>query len=346
MDYWQHSFTARDGFTERSQQHRRSAPQRAPARGVQPCARGEWCASGSRTSGDDGTPARAPADARGVYCAADEAIIRGCLADPDGADDLTALHARLAVAALSGQRGEVLIHLPFGPSVLLRVDLDELMRYMTDAILHWHERVAGAFGLADIAAVSGLAASGDEDPVRRRELGTRAGKLTAAASPILAAHIGGLLSLPMEPAGRTVSPLLSVIHPDAIISARLGRDRLVVALDGAAAGREIMRLQYAARAVLGETELPAVGLLGVPCRRCTDPEARAPGPLTLTAAPPPQHDGDPVYKSQCSRCGHLMTAGEYKEWVALNAAWLRSRLTPAQIASLAPDLRALVRPAA
>jgi hypothetical protein len=41
-----------------------------------------------------------------------------------------------------------------------------------------------------------------------------------------------------------------------------------------------------------------------------------------------------------------MTAGEYGEWVDLNAAWLRSRLTPAQIASLAPDLRAMVRPAA
>lgn len=348
MPYWSHSFEAADSF--RNRQRRGPAPvsrpvpdgllapepprpaDPAPALGPSRCARGEWCASAERSLRDNGAWARDPAALQpreGAFCAADTAIIAGCLDDPDGTDDLPQLHRRLTRAVLAGQQAEVLVHMPFGPSVPLRLDADELARWIAAVAAHWHERVAFACGLAlpDTVEVS-----------RRSLMPAFTAGLLEVSARTLHAHLGDLLALPPEPAERLRSPLLGAIHPGARVTGGPGTDRLLVELDGAAAGREILRLQYTARAVLGETDAPVVRLLGVPCRRCRRDDEPI-GPLTLAAAPVPQHKGDPEYKSVCARCGHLMLAGEYAEWVALVAAYQEGRLTDEQIADLPPDLR-------
>lgn len=345
MNYWQHTFQARDSFRDR--QRRGPAPAGRPAAAVlrlepvkpaepqQPpgpprCARKEWCASAEHSLRDDGTTAREAAVPRyGPFCDKDTAIIRGCLADPDGSDDLPALHGRLIRAPLAGQQAEVLVHMEFGPSVLLRLDTDEVARWITAIVAHWHERIAFA---------RGLALPDTRETSRRSLMPAFAAGLLAKSVRILHGHLEELLALPPEPAERLRSPLLGAIHPGAAVIGGPGTDRLLVELDGAAAGREILRLQYTARAVLGETDPPVVRLLGVPCRRCRRDDEPI-GPLTLAVAPVPQHKGDPEYKSVCARCGHLMLAGEYAEWVALVAAYQEGRLTDEQIADLPPDLR-------
>ena len=131
---------------------------------------------------------------------------------------------------------------------------------------------------------------------------------------------------------RYASPLLERVLPEALVVGRHG-DELLIEPDGADAGNEVLRLEYVGRAVLAETDPAAEKLLGVPCRSCTD--SAPSGARTLRRAAPPQHEGDPVYVSECSVCGHLMTPDEFRQWVRMNARYWKARVTPAQLAARA-----------
>jgi hypothetical protein len=302
-NYWEVSFRDHDSYRPDRQQQEQ-------AHGDRVCARGQWCASASRAERDDGTWGREPASCTGVFCAVDEAIIGGCL------EAFPALHGRLAGAALERLSAEVLVRLPFGPGVPVRVDVDELMRLLVDVACSWHERVATARKLAPP----------DTQRTRARQLTAGAGTLLDDAVPVLAAYLDDLLALPPGPVTRPWPSLLAVVVPDAIVLGAAG-DTATLGLCGADAGNEVMRLEYAGRAVLGETDPAPEVLHGVTCRSC---ERRS-----LRRAAPPQHDGDPAYASECTRCGHLMTAGEYRQWTSMNARYWRERVTPAQLAARA-----------
>ena len=140
-------------------------------------------------------------------------------------------------------------------------------------------------------------------------------------------HLGTLLHLPPDVMTRIPSPLMAAITPDAPVVGQGAGGTVLVMLSGADAGNEIMRLEYAGRATLLETDPAPEKLLGVQCRSC---ERRS-----LRRAARPQHDGDPVYTSECADCGHLMTPLEYKQWTAMNARYWRLRVTPAQLAAKA-----------
>jgi hypothetical protein len=301
--YWQTSFRAGDSFAERTREP-------AGPEDGQPCARGEWCARAERSLREDGTTSRTPARSYQPFCHADRAIIGECIAG------LPALYGRLAGAIGDFMTAEVLIRAPFDSSVLMRVDIDGLMRHLIDVACSWHERVASIAG-------GGLSVP-DTQQTRRMELGARAGVLLPPACEVLTAHLDALLGLqPGEMMRPQVSWLWGVI-PDAVVRGAW-RDSVLVVLDGRNAGTELLRLDYLGRAALLETEPGPERLLGVPCRGCDR--------RTLRRAAPPQHEGDTEWYSECASCRDLMDCGEYAAWVRANAAYYVTRVTPAQVAA-------------
>ena len=276
--------------------------------GQRPCSRGEFCASADRQRLDDGKMRCTPALGYRAFCDTDRDLIGRCLGL------FPSLHERLAGAVGDFLTAEVLVHAPFGPSVLIRVDIDGLMRHMVEVACSWHER---------IAAVAGLAVP-DTQVTHARELGMRSGALLASSCGILGAHLDALLALEPEPMTRPRISWLSSVVPDASVTGAW-RDCLTVLLGGPEAGNEILRLDYLGRAALLETEPAPVRLLGVPCRACDR--------RTLRRAAPPQHEGDPEWYSECFMCRDLLDYAEYGQWVKRNAAYYVTHVTPAQVAA-------------
>ena len=294
---WDQGYSFRSGdFRERDSE------------GTRACSRGEFCASADRERQDDGSMRRTPAMGYRAFCDTDRDLIGRCLAL------FPSLHERLSAWVGDFLTAEVLVRAPFGPSVLIRVDIDGLMRHLVEVACSWHERVA---------AVAGLAPP-DTQQTRARELGMRSGQLLAPACEVIGAHLDALLALEPEPMVRPRVSWLSSVVPDAAVQGAW-RDCLSVVLGGAEAGNEVLRLDYLGRASLLETEPAPVRLLGVPCRSCDR--------RTLRRAAPPQHEGDPEWHSECFMCRDLLSYEEYAQWVKRNAAYYVTHVTPAQAAA-------------
>jgi hypothetical protein len=187
------------------------------------------------------------------------------------------------------------------PPVPVNLQVDALLRDFVAIVVSWEERLRTAAG-DDV----------DTELTRRR----RDERALSTAVRYLEPRLDDLLALPAEPmmramaviAARTLEPgTLGLVHPAA------GYAEVVLALDGAAAGREILHLAYRARSAAGETVPPPVRLAGVPCAR---PECEH---MALEEVP-----GD-VYKSECTICGHLMTHTEYRAHTIRWAKWARDQ---------------------
>ena len=296
---WSYSFQASDPTGDRLREHAERSE------GDRDCARSEWCASATRERLDDGTTERTPAKTYRAFCDKDEAIIGQCLTA------LPATYARLALAIGDHVTGEIMVRVPFGPSVPLRCDVDEVMRLIIDAVLSWHERVA---------AVARLSLP-DTQAWRTRSLGPYAAGLLAASVPVLAGHLTTLLGLERDVMLRPCSP--AVTRFAQVLSN--GADTALVLASGAEAGNELLQLDYLGRAALGETNPDLDRLLGIQCPGC--------GHLSLRRAEPPQHDGDTVYFARCGDCQHLLTSPEYDWWLRRLTGFYRHRITPAIAAS-------------
>lgn len=297
--YWAHSFRFDN---ERKQREPERRGHGEASEDDTPCARGEWCASGAKVRSDDGTTRREPVKTPRTFCRKDETIIAECLAK------LPALHGRLHASIGVHVTRDITLRVPFGPSVPLRLDIDEIMRLVVDAVLTWHERVADTASLVTV----------DTANWRERSLGMRSGELLPRSVAVLAERIPALLGLEDAVMLRpSASPAARLAYAAQILNVN-GETALVMA-GGQCAGNEILRLEWLGRAALLETPAPAEKLLGVACREC---ERRA-----LRRAAPPQHDGDPEYESECLYCGDLLAPDEYKEWTALQAAYQRNTAT-------------------
>ena len=100
-------------------------------------------------------------------------------------------------------------------------------------------------------------------------------------------------------------------------------------MDGADAGMEIINLRYLARATLGETKAKPEELVGVPCR------ADGCGWRAVYRAELPSREDEPVWWTECARCGDRMMKTTYREWVALCAAYERNKAkVPAKLENL------------
>ena len=273
----------------------REAP-RPFAEGEHPCARAEWCASSAPPAENGGR--REPAYGPRSFCDRDRGHIARCL------EELPEQYVRLTAEMGSpSSRGQA-IRVPFGPRVPLRADIDALIRLIAESLVSWHERVA------DVARLT--------FPESMRRDSWAVGR----ASGVLSAHLDAMLSLPAQPMSRA----WDLRDLDRLPGGATGVIRSVFAdvtidLSGADAGLEILRVRYLARAVLGETRARPEELIGVPCR---DPEGGC-GWRALVRAELPSREDEPVWWSRCTKCDDKMTETEYREWVALCAAYERNR---------------------
>jgi hypothetical protein len=297
QSYWIHSDPLEDG------QPREHLDRR--------CAQGVWCLD-AELAGEDGD-SKIGAWADGPFCERCERRIAKCLREFTGPNGLyQGLHGEIgefttSVEHVSGSAEQ---------QAQIRLDVDALMRLIATTLCGWEARVRAAAKLSP----------------RDLRLPVNSTESVDKASAVLGAHLAVLLALPGGWATRTI-PLAPGRHGQpATIGAeieaqygdveivRLGVDHLTVGVElgGEDAGREILRLHYRARSLIGETNPRPVELVGVPCRR----EACRRRGLVL--------DEDPSYRSSCPACGHLMTPGEYDVWVKQWAAYEDAkRRTPA-----------------
>lgn len=276
----------------------RQAP-RPFTEGENPCARGEYCAS-SVTVTEAGETRREAARGPRAFCDRDRGHVAASLAE------LPEQYVRLTAEMGSPSSRGAAIRVPFGPRLPLRADIDALTRLIAESLVSWHERVA------DVARLS--------FPESMRRDSWAVGR----AAGVLSAHLDAMLALPAQPMSRAWD-LRDLGHLPAGASGviRSVFADVTIDLSGADAGLEILRVRYLARAVLGETRARPEELIGVPCR---DPEGDC-GWRTLVRAELPSREDEPVWWSVCSRCGDKMTETEYREWVALCAAYERHRRT-------------------
>lgn len=272
--------------------------------GQRPCARGKWCASAKTAEQPDGTTARIPGRTYQVFCPACTDCITEALAG------LPAAYARIEEEYGSPvRRSDQAIRTPFGPSVPIRLDVDALQREAPPIIGGWAARVR---------SVPGLQLSDPEHANPETAEGF------AEACKVLRLHPGPLLSL--QPGWMTRTYRLPLdAETEALIAdeeiLRAGDDYVTVQVlcDGATAGNEILGLKWRSTAVLGELRTKPQELMGVPCR------ADGCGWMSLVRADPPPDPEDPGFYSVCLKCRDWMPEEDYREWVALCAAYERNR---------------------
>jgi hypothetical protein len=306
-----YSFRSSESLSQQGRERYRAAGELSE--GGHECARGPRCFGYKVVTQPDGTSERVPALTYQVFCLACTGRIVTALRDlPD-------LYGRLGEEYGSPvRRNDQAVRVPFGPSIPVRLDVDALQREAPPIIGGWAARVRH---------IPGLQLSGEEHHPSTREG-------FAEACKVLRMHPEPLFALQPKWMTRTYRLPLdeeteALIGDEEIL--RGGDDYVTVQMpcDGAAAGHEILRLQWRSTAVLGELRTKPEELLGVPCR------ADGCGWMTLVRADPPSDPEDPGYYSACLRCRDRMTEPDYREWVALCAAYERNkRREPARLENL------------
>jgi hypothetical protein len=258
------------------------------------CARGEHCANATT---DDGATVAAWADLPSPFCDRDTGTIAHVLTGlPEW---YVALHLNMGEKprghhdrVSGGSRT---------PPVPVRLDVDALIRDMVLILMSWDERIADAHQLTRPATWLSR---------YRRDQVTIVATVNA-----LTPRLPDLLQLPAQAMIRMYSLSAAADLPKGAtgrVHRSAGFAEVYADLDGAAAGLELLRLDYRCRRTLGHTLPPPIQLDGMPCKRCEM--------LALEVAPEPQ------YRSCCAECGDLLTAGEYREWACRYAAWARQQV--------------------
>jgi hypothetical protein len=304
-NYWATTFQAGDSFRERRQQQ---AAQRQPDPpeaqpdddGERRCARGEWCEERTVVIEKGERRVTAALTPR-PFCDGCTGHIRLCLDGPE--DGLPRLYGRLAAELGEERHAEVLIRLPFGPSVPLNEAVDAHMRAMTETMASWEERVRDVDSLSDLP---------------RPDLPQDDAADLERSVSVIEPRLPVLLSLQPQEMIRFLHPL-SVPEADQDTEI-LGGDRdlvkVAVKLGGRQAGEEIMHLHYFARRLLLETSPPQPLLPDFRCRACQQ--------KLLRKAAPPWHEDGTWYWSRCDGCGDECTREDYdvnaKRWLAYERA--------------------------
>ncbi len=288
---------------------RRDRPARGSDEGQRPCARGDWCASSVIVTGDRETR-REPALGYQAFCPRDRTFIARCL------EEMPEQHLRLSDELGRPSGGSSSIRIPFGPRLPIRIDIDALLKLIAESLVSWHERVA------DVASL--------DFPSHGLSRMRRETVAVVRAADVLAADLDALLALETAPMSRAWSlrdlenlpdgatGIVHSVYVDATID-----------LGGADAWLEIINLRHLSRAVLGETRARPEELVGVPCR------ADGCGWRSVYRAEISSREDEPQWWTECARCGDRMTEPDYREWVALCAAYERNRRKePARLENL------------
>ena len=260
--------------------------------GKRDCARGEWC-SDSVTVTEGGEATRKPARSYQPFCPKDRRCVETDL------HQIPAQFVHLAAEIGNPVKNGQMVRMPFGPRIPIRIDIDTLMRAIEESLSSWHERVAD---------IDSLSYPLTEDSRSQRQM-----VAVRNAERVLIHRVDILLALGPAPMGRTRT-VTTERDPKGRSTEDVRENEL---LDGTDAGMEIFTLRHLCRAVLGETKARPEELLGVPCRECDQ--------LALRRAEPPDRPDDPEWWSECSACGGGLEEEDYREWVALCAAYERNR---------------------
>jgi hypothetical protein len=287
--------------------------------GQRPCARGDFCARRTVTF-EDGERIITPAMSPRAYCDRCSGHIARCAADLPG------FWLRLAAKIGDPLQAEVQVHIPFGPQVILREDVDAHLRFTALTVAGWAGRVRGIGRIAP--------------PVRAHDCagGVRDNAL------LLERHVTVLLALgpgwmtrqiPVPPMPRDedmrvlgtdwlpqpgqVAPAREPAEPlppdlaqeyadHELVRVTIDSMQPMVLADGEDAGRDIQWLHYRSRSLLLETNPPPEVLI-TPCRQCTRRALRRAWP-----------DSERDLYSRCDYCQDEMSSEEYdvnaKRWVA------------------------------
>jgi hypothetical protein len=264
--------------------------------GKRDCMRGDWCA-GYEIITEDGTSKRRPARSYQPFCPKDRRLLETDLSQ------IPAQFVHLAAEIGNPVRNGQVIHMPFGPRMPIRLDIDTLMRAITESLSSWHERVA------DVDRLS--------YPYTRVSRFQRQMVAVRDAERALVHRVDILLALDRQPMDRT-RRVITERDPKGRATEDVVETEF---LDGADAGMEIFTLRYLCRAVLGETKARPEELLGVPCRR-EECDQRA-----LRRAELPSDPDTPAWWSECSACGDRLTEEEYRDWTVRYARWADAQRT-------------------
>lgn len=251
---------------------------------------------------ENGTRLVTPERTYRAYCPGCEAHISLCLSDHQ--DGLSALYGRLAAEIGEARQAEVLIKIPFGPSVPLSEAIDAHMREMTETMCSWEERARFVDHLSEI-------------PLKVRERPQDSAGDLERSIRVIAPRMTVLLSLSPEPMVR-VLPWWGIPEGAEILTGDGVMAKIITDLGGREAGQEILDLHYYARRLLLETNPPQPLLPDFRCRVC---ERKA-----LRRAAPPWHESAEWFWSRCDSCGDEATREEYdvnaRRWIAYEKAHL------------------------
>lgn len=277
-----------------------------------PCNRGDWC-SGRTVTVENGIRTVTPASTSRAYCDGCSTHIGKCL------DELPALYGRLAREIGEARQAEILIKIPFGPSLPFSEAIDAHMRAMTETMFSWEERTRL------VAHLSDLRAEVTERPQDRlADLERSVDIISPRLSVFLGLGRGEMIRVIPRKAieSYTADEDAIILH----VNRDAGTMTLLARLGGVQAGEEVMHLHYIARRLLLETSPPLPLLPDFRCRSC---ERKA-----LRQAPPPWHEDSAWMFSRCDACGDEMDRSEYdlnaKRWIA----WEKAHLSTPVLAGL------------
>lgn len=272
------------------------------------CCRGEWC-SGREVVIEQGTRTVLAALTPRAYCQGCQDHIGLCLdGDPDDGcrNGMAALYQRLHRELGEARQAEIMVKIPFGPSLPLSAAIDAQMRAMTETLCSWEER------LRDVARLSDLGAAGNRPQDSAADLDR--------SLRIISPRLNVLLSLIPQEMPRSV-PAWAVREEDQdceILASNGVTVTIAPRLGGEHAGQEILHLHYMARRLLLETNPPQPLLPDFRCRVCEQ--------KLLRKAAPPWHEDGEWFWSRCDGCGDEATREEYddnaKRWLAYERAHL------------------------
>jgi hypothetical protein len=310
---WQVSFESSEALRD---QERHQCDTSGSAEEGSLCARGEWCSAVTIQVAEDGSRKRVAARTPRVFCGPCETRIAACL------DELPAAYGRMAAEIGETPRHGKPVRVPFGPRLVVRTDLDALMRLTTRTLRGWEARTRAVPPAwtppADVPLDSGESVGKSVEAIARR-LGA-----------MLALQEGWMTrSFDLRPGRRNEAAALlreleemEAVHGDREIM-RIGVDfiSLQVPVGGKEAGLEVLHLHYRARSVLGETTAPPEAFDGVPCRQCGD--------IALERAEPPSDPDTEAKHSRCASCGHAMDERTFTGWSKWYGGWAEGAGLPA-----------------
>jgi hypothetical protein len=108
--------------------------------GQRECSRGQWCASRTVIV-ENGERTVLPALGQRAFCGHDWELIGTCIGD------LPAIYLRLQRELAHPVTAETRVHMPFGPSIAMRLDVDAAQRLTATALAMWAARVRAAASL-------------------------------------------------------------------------------------------------------------------------------------------------------------------------------------------------------